>query len=355
MKGNNKMKKIIAILLSAVLVMSMAACSTSKNGTESSSSPETSSSQPQEAFPVTVTDQLGREVTIEKEPEKLVSGYYISTSLLIALGQEDKLVGIEAKAKSRPIYSLSAESLLSLPDVGTAKEFNLEGCAALSPDLVILPAKLKDSIPALEELGITVIAVNPEDEKLLNEAIDLIGKATGASDKAAELKAYNEKLLSDIDSALSGVEKQTVYLSSNSSFLAAAGADMYQNTLIENAGGVNVAAELEGNSWADVSYEQVLAWNPQVIVIASDADYTVEDVLNDTNISEVDAVKNKKVYKLPGDFESWDSPVPSGVLGTAYLAYALHPDKYSADDFKAAVTEFYETFYGFTPDVSSIA
>ena len=55
-------------------------------------------------YPVTVIDQAGREVTIEKAPEKIVSGYYISTSLLIALGQEDKLVGIEAKADKRPIY-----------------------------------------------------------------------------------------------------------------------------------------------------------------------------------------------------------------------------------------------------------
>ncbi len=362
MKGKKvKMKKLLAVLLSAVIVFSMTACSGTTDNQSSSSSQNSSSSAPSEALsmsdtmPVTVTDQLGREVTIEKEPEKIVSGYYISTSLLIALGQQDKLVGIEAKADSRPIYSLAAKELLELPDVGTAKEFNLEGCAALSPDLVILPAKLKDSIPALEELGITVIAVNPEDEKLLDEAIDLLGKVTGSSEKAEELKAFNEKLLSDIDTALSDVEKQTVYLSSNSSFLAAAGADMYQNTLIENAGGTNVAAELEGNSWADVSYEQILAWNPQVIVIASDADYTVDDVLADTNIAEVDAVKNKKVYQLPDDFESWDSPVPSGVLGTAWLANALYPEKYSADDLKNTVTEFYETFYGFTPDVSSIA
>ena len=102
-----------------------------------------------------MTDQLGRQVVIEEEPQTIVSGYYISSSLLIALGQQDKLVGIEAKADSRPIYSLAAPELLELPSVGTAKEFDLEGCAALNPDLVILPAKLKETIPALEELGLT--------------------------------------------------------------------------------------------------------------------------------------------------------------------------------------------------------
>ena len=96
-------------------------------------------------YPLTVTDQLGREVTIETEPKTLASGYYISTSLLIALGVQDELVGVEAKADKRTIYSLSAPELQSLPSIGTAKEFDLEGCAALTPDLVIVPAKLKDS------------------------------------------------------------------------------------------------------------------------------------------------------------------------------------------------------------------
>src|SRR5699024_12794310 len=95
------------------------------------------------SYPVTVTDQAGRQVTIESQPETLVSGYYITTSLLIALGLQDELVGIEAKADTRPIYALSAPELLELPSVGTAKEFDLWGCAALAPDLVILPLKLE--------------------------------------------------------------------------------------------------------------------------------------------------------------------------------------------------------------------
>ena len=94
-------------------------------------------------FPVTITDHLGRTVEITRMQETIVSGYYISTSLLIALGMEDKLVGIEAKADKRPIYKLSAPELLDLPNVGTAKEFNLEATAALKPDLVILPVKIR--------------------------------------------------------------------------------------------------------------------------------------------------------------------------------------------------------------------
>ena len=99
--------------------------------------------------------------------------------MVIALGQQDKLVGVEAKADSRPIYSLAAPELLELPSVGTAKEFDLEGCAALEPDLVVLPLKLKDTVSALEELGIPVLLANPEDLTLLRQTIEMLGGSHG--------------------------------------------------------------------------------------------------------------------------------------------------------------------------------
>lgn len=344
------MKKIIALILTITLLFSFAACTGSNDSDDTTN---TGLNIPSEVtFPVKVTDQLGREVTIEKKPEKIVSGYYISTSLLIALGLEDNLVGIEAKADSRPIYKLAAPKLLELPSVGTAKNFDLEGCAALNPDLVILPAKLKDSIPALEELGIKVLAVNPENGDLLNEAIDIISKATSTTQIAYMLKSFSNALINQISNAIVGSKKPSVYLSSNGTFTAAAGAKMYQNTIIENAGGTNAAAEITDTSWAKVSYEQINKWNPDVIVIASDADYTVEDVLSDPAVSQVTAVKEKRVYKMPDSFESWDSPVPSGMLGTAWLANKLHPDKYSDETYEENVKEFYEVFYGFTPDLN---
>ena len=189
MKKN--LKKLSTLLLALALSVSTTACGNSTASTTtaaetaaevtteaaSESAAETSAAAGDEmtvTYPVTITDHLGREVTIEKQPESFVSGYYISTSLMIALGLDDQLVGVEAKADKRNIYKLSAPELTELPSVGTAKEFDLEGCAALKPDLVIVPTKLKDSIPAMEELGLTVIAVNPEDQTKLFETIDMV-------------------------------------------------------------------------------------------------------------------------------------------------------------------------------------
>ena len=345
------MKRFVTFLLSLTMVLSMIGCAGSEKA-EEPAEPAVEEPAPVEeesplAFPVTVTDQAGRTVTIESEPERIVSGYYISTSLLIALDQEDKLVGIEAKADKRPIYRLSAPQLIDLPNVGTAKEFDLEGCAALEPDLVILPIKLQNSVPTLEELGLTVLLVNPENQQLLDEAVELVSTATGSQAEAMELAAFSAEQHAWLEETLAEAEAPTVYLAGNSSMLSTAGSAMYQNDMITAAGGANVAAEITDTYWVEVDYEQLLAWNPDYIILASDADYTCEDVLADPNLAGCAAVANGNVYQLPNRAEAWDSPVPSGVLGSVWLASILHPDLCAPADADAIIEEYYESFFDF--------
>lgn len=361
-----KMKKPLSLLLAFAMALSLAACGAQPDasGSEPASQPEAVSepasdtpeaadptAQPDGAsetsYPVTVTDQAGRQVTIESQPETLVSGYYITTSLLIALGLQDELVGIEAKADTRPIYALSAPELLELPSVGTAKEFGLEGCAALAPDLVILPLKLESAADSLAELGIPALLVNPEDQALLNEAVTLIGTATNTQARAQALLDFSAEQEQRLADTLAGAETPSVYLAGNSDFLSTAGDAMYQSDMIRMAGGVNAAAEITDTYWAEVSYEQVLAWDPDYIVLASDAGYTVDDVLADPNLAGCAAVENGNVFRIPGDAEAWDSPVPGGILGAVWLSSVLHPDLCPEADSLAVIDEFYQTFYGF--------
>lgn len=342
-------KRLTALLLALVMTWALAGCSApaqsggSQSGGDSVSS--SAASQEQTSFPVTVTDAAGREVTIQEEPQSLVSGYYITTSMLIALGQQDKLVGIEAKADTRPIYSLAAPQLLELPNVGTAKAFDLEGCAALQPDLIVLPLKLKDSVAALEELELTALLVDPEDLDKLNETIALLGDATGAQEQAQALLGYNRQTQDFLTQALEGAQRPSVYLAGNSSYLSTAGAKMYQNTLLELGGGENVAAGLEDNYWADVSYEQLLAWNPEVIIMAADAAYSKDELLQDPQLAQLDAVQNGRVYAMPSGLESWDSPVPSALVGSRWIAAVLHGDLYSFEAFQSDAGQFYQDFY----------
>lgn len=305
------------------------------------------------AFPVTVTDAAGREITIEAAPEKLVTGYYISTSVLIALGLKDALVGIEAKAKSRPIYALAAPELIELPNVGTAKEFDMETCLSLEPDLVVLPLKLRDAADTLAELGVNALLVNPEDLSLLKDTVSLLSAATGADGSA--LLAYCDEKEAFLAGLLDGAERPNVYLAGNSSYLNTAGAAMYQNTLIELGGGTNAAAEIEDSYWTEISYEQLLAWNPEVIVIAAEAEYTKDDLMSDEQLKDIDAVVNGRVYALPSSIEAWDSPVPGALLGSLWMANALHADLYSRDQFISDAAAFYSQFYGIEIDESLLS
>lgn len=348
--------RLLSLLLILMLIASLAACGSpgGQTATEPAATQGSEATEPAStAF--TVTDQAGRQVVIEGPVERIVSGYYISSSACIALGLEDKLVGIEAKANSRPIYAMAAPQLLELPNVGTAKEFNMEGCIALEPELVILPKRLKDSADTITELGIPVILVSPESHQELVDMIDLIGQATGTEEKASKLiEYYNTELAAVAELTKNISEKPSVYMAGNSAYLSTAPKDMYQASLIAAAGGVNAAEAIAGDNWTDVSYEQIIAMNPEIIVIPAEAGYSKEDVLGDSQLAQITAVKEGRVYQMPKDFEAWDSPVPSCTLGIRWLLNALHEDLYPLAQLQADAAGFYKEFYGIDIDLSLI-
>ena len=331
------MRRFVSFVLALCLIFSVTGCNL--NRTEEIA-------EENGVYPLNITDQAGREIVIEKKPEKIISGYYISTSALIALGLEENLVGIEAKADKRPIYALSAPEIIELPSVGTAKEFDIEGAISLDPDLVILPLKLKSAAETLEDLGITVLLVDPEDQTKLENMINIISKITGTEERAQKLMSFiyaQKNMLSKIKG-----DKKDVYLAGNSSFLSTCVKGMYQSDMIALGGGKSVSDEIEDNYWVDISYEQLLLWNPEYIILASDASYSVEDILNDKTLSDCKAVKNGNVFKMPGNVEAWDSPLPGGILGSVWLASVLHGDEISEEESKKIIKSFYEEFYGFT-------
>ena len=169
-------------------------------------------------------------------------------------------------------------------------------------------------------------------------------------EKGQTLEYWISDTTAELVQSLEGKETPSVYLAGNSALLQTAGPEMYQSTLIEHAGGVNAASEITDTYWADTSYEQILSWNPDYIILAADADYDVDSVLNDSALADCTAVKEGHVYQIPSDIEALDSPVPASFLGSYYVASVLHPDVVTEDDFKTAEKNFYETFYGFTPE-----
>ena len=346
------MKKSISVLLVIAMLLSFAACGYSGN-TKVPTTVPTENSVPETTaepgyYPLTVTDQAGREVTIDQEPQRIITAYYITSSLLIALDLDERIVGIENDPEKRAIYGLSAPQLLELPQIGTAKELDIEAVMALEPDLLVLPMKLKNTVPTLEELGLTVLIVDPEDQPRVNGMIRLVGQATDRTDLAETILDWISLRQKFLAEKLTDIRMPTVYLAGNSSMLKTAGDAMYQADMIRLAGGTNVASAIEDTYWAEIDYEQLLAWDPEYIILAAEATYSVEDVLADPNLADCKAVVSGNVYRLPNQAEAWDSPVPGSILGAIWLGNVLHPDKIGDSECTALMNEFYETFYHFT-------
>ena len=358
------MLKLISVLLSVLLLCGCAAPAAPTETTApvetvpaQTTAPETTAPEttvPETTAVITLTDQAGRTITLDQPARSIVSCYYITTYATMALGISDRVVGLEKKADTRPIYHMAAPALLEKPAVGTLKQFDVEAAAALAPDLVLMPKKLMEHADMLTDLGIAVLVVNPESQEAMEQMLHLIAEACGVPERAEALTAYYQERQAEIASLVKDQETPSVYMAGNSSYLSTAPGKMYQSGLIAMAGGRNVAQELDGDYWTEVSYETILSYDPEVILIPGKADYTVKDILNDENLAGVTAVENKAVYKIPASLEEWDSPIPSGILGAMWMTSVLHGDVYPFEQFRADAAAYYKTFYGFDLDKTLI-
>lgn len=349
------MKKKVLLFIAVLSLFICTACGADKNSKKKQDSVQRNdsenngdSSDTSDSYPMTLVDQSGREVVINSKPTRLVSSYYITTSALLALDLKDEIKGVESKPEKRNLYNLCATELFEVTQVGSPKEFDIEACASIEPDLVILPLRAKDMVEPLEKLGITVLVVNPESQDDILAMIELIGRATDRIERAKELTDYIQSKIDFLSEKMVGVDNPSVYLGGNSSFFSTASKGMYQNNQITLAGGKNVAGDIDDTYWVEVSYEQILEWNPEYIVLAAEASYPLEDIKNDANLSYCQAIANDNVFNIPSDIEAFDSPVPSSFLGAVYLSSVLHPDIITSELYEDMVEEYYEKFYGFS-------
>ncbi len=351
-------KRLMSLaLLSALLLQLLSGCAA---GTQESAqpsvapsapaaetaSPEPSETEPAQPGPITVTDQAGREVTLEAPAEKIVSCYYLVTASLLTLGQKDKIVGIEMKASSRELYKLCAPEFLDLPGVGSGKETNVEAIAALEPDLVLLPKKQLEAAETLTGLGIPTAVVEPETYESFCALLNMLGELCGCEDEAAELTTYYDGVVDRVTGLTKDVEKPAVYLAGEASWLRTCAGRMYQREMIEMAGGSCVSQDIEGRTWADVSAEQLAAWDPEVIFAVQYAEYTLDDIRNDGALAGIKAVAEDRLYTVPSEIEAWDYPQPSSILGLLWMTHILHPDLVSEEDYVKEAQQFYQTYFG---------
>lgn len=301
---------------------------------------------------IVVQDGLGRDIELDKPAERIVSSYGIALHMVVALGAQDRLLGIDVPSQNNAFFKETLPESVLGKTVGSPKELNVEEVIGLKPDLVLVPGRNKQVIESMEARGITVFGVVAEDMDQLKSTMLNIGKAVGKEDTANNFARYYDEVIKQTGSSLQGLkeeEKPSVYIVGPMGVLSTCSKDMYQNGLIELCGGKNVAASLEGtldgHGWLELSPEQLLKWNPDYIFIVQYSGVKPAVVLEDSRFRQLKAVKNKRVYEFPSELNPWDYPSPQAVLGIQWLSSVLHPDKTKLD-MEAEANRFYKQFYG---------
>ncbi len=312
------MKKIILVLLSLILTMTV-----SLLGCNSASGDKTLG-ETEMASPMTVTDDLGRVVTIEETPAKIVSLAPSNTEILFALGLGDKVFGVTERC-NYPDEALAKEK------VGGYSDVDIEKIVAIDPDLILAEDIHKQEvIPALEQLGFTVIALVPNNLQEVMDSIVLIGQLTGAEEVASQI-------VDDMSQRISAITERTDELTEKEKTkvlyviwhepIMSVGTDTRIHELIEKAGGINIA-QVAGEGYPTLSLEEVIAANPQVI-IANVEDYeggdaSLQFILSETRLKGVDAVANGRVYGINADLTN--RPTPRIIEGLELMSKMIHPE-----------------------------
>ena len=273
--------------------------------------------------PVTITDDLGVTVTIDKYPERIVSLSPANTEILFALGLGDRIVGVTE-------YCTYPEAALSKDKIGGFSTINTEKIAVLNPDLLVAAdGNSEETIAHLRELGYTIITVNADTIDTTLADIRLIGKAAGVDSAAEELVSSMQADLAEIAEKTKGAEKPTILHCMWTDPLWVSGSGTFQDEMISAAGGVNAAAAEGG--WVALTMEKFLTMNPDIIVVDSGDGMGVgtDDALKnfflkDSRMQSLSAVQNERVYVVNADII--DRGGPRIVEGVEALAEIAHPD-----------------------------
>ncbi len=303
---------------------------------------------------ITVTDVVGRVVTLDRPASKVLGTHNPSLNTAIVLGGGDKyIIGFGNKEMADKLYDYVMDDYEGIVQIGTGRNVNYETVLSLGTNNVaILPERFVDQAEQFENIGVKAVVALPNAESFdtIKQSLTIVGKVLGENERAGQINRFIDNSISEIKTLAQKAKTQpkVLFLGSSSPY-SVASSSMIQSDIIEMAGGVNAARGLNvKGAFADVNIEQIIAWNPDVIWIPSYANYTVESLLKDPKWSSIKAIKNKAVYVFPSELEPWDYPTASACLGLRWALYNLHPELYSRTSLIRDANAFYNLVYGKT-------
>ncbi len=250
---------------------------------------------------ITVTDMTGREIVLDQPASRVIALSAADCENLYAIGAGDLLVG-------RGEYCNYPEEVLELPAVQSGENMNLEEILALEPDVLLMSTmgQTKEQVQALEDNGVKVVVSDAADIEGVYASLAVLGQLTGHEEEAAAvedgMKAVFEELREKAEAA---GETKTVYfeVSPLEYGLWTAGEGTFMNEIAEMVGLKNIFADVTG--WAEVSQEQVLEANPDIIVTIAmyfgEGPTPEEEIAGREGWDQVAAVQNGAILNLQND------------------------------------------------------
>ncbi|WP_455865561.1 ABC transporter substrate-binding protein [Pantoea agglomerans] len=316
-----------------------------------------------------VTDQLGRQVTIPDRVDRVVVLQHQTLNLLVQLDATNTMVGILGNWKQQlgDGYQRLVPELATIPALGDLTHVDVEKLVALHPQVVFVTNYApKEMIDQIQNLGIAVIAIslrsgdekqqgelNPqlqnEDQAYnqgLQDGIRLIGEVVNHQPQAEALirATFDERQqTADRLKDIPADRRIRAYMANPD--LTTYGSGKYTGLMMAHAGALNVAAATV-KGFKQVSMEQIIAWNPQVIFVQDRYPKVIDEINQQPAWQAVDAVKNHRVYLMPEYAKAWGYPMPEALaLGELWMAKKLYPEKFSDVDMQKRADSWYQRFY----------
>jgi iron complex transport system substrate-binding protein len=274
-------------------------------------------------YPLSITDELGRSVTIEAEPERVISMLPSHTETLCAINACDLLIGVDD-------YSNYPKQATGLPKLGGGLTGydggpDIEAIVALEPDLVLV-SEYGELAQLLEQAGITVYAGSPQSYDDTFIFIDLLGQILNREIEAILLTETIQKEIETISALVAGANKSSVYYEIDATPYSV-GPKSYIGILIDKAGGKTIVTEDQGD-FPQLDPEFIVASDPDVIILA-DAAYgeSIETLQARAGFETLQAIAENRVYSLSQEQNDLTStPGPRLAEVVRLFAQMFHPD-----------------------------
>lgn len=297
-------------------------------------------------------DALGRQIEIPDSIDKVAVTCQGGTTHQIAvMGASDKILAQPSMTKFPMLLKIFPQ-FNTVIDAGSFDDVNIEEIMKADPDIVFVGITSKKGNKLIEDAGFNTFTmyIGSADVETQLKEFTMTGTILGNPEKAQQLiENYKSKIamVQDMLSKVPKSERKTVYYVSGSITTASSG--IWGDSLIKNAGGINVTSDYaSGANGAEFSVEQVMQWNPDVIVTQKGkGNENLAAITDDKRISDLDAVRNKQVYQFPIGAFWWDRPSPEAPLGVMWLAKVVYPEYTENIDLKKETKDFYKTFYDY--------